>query len=228
MFTAGQEDRDAAWDALEKLCGIYWDPLYAYVRRQGHSAADAQDLTQDFFARFVERKYVQLADPARGRFRTFLLTSLKHFLVNEWNKANTLKRGGGQKVLSLDEERAEKRFAAEPVVDQAPDATFDQRWATTLLNRALANLRDEFAADGKVAAFEQLKGYVWGAGESAGYADTAGKLGMSEGALKVAVHRLRQRFGEELRAEVARTVATPADIDEELRYLITVVQTGAS
>ncbi len=224
---AGQEHSPAARQALERLCATYWYPLYAYVRRQGHAAADAQDLTQDFFARFLEHKYVQLANPDRGRFRTFLLTSLKHFLVNEWNKANCLKRGGGQKTLSLDEERAEERFAAEPVTEQAPDMTFDQRWATTLQEHARAQLREELATSGKAESFEQLKGFVWGGDDTTSYAAVAGRMGMSEGAVKVAVHRLRQRFGELLRAAVARTVATPADIDEELRYLIAVMREAA-
>lgn len=223
VFNAGHGDSAAAGRALEKLCEAYWYPLYAYVRRQGHSVADAQDLTQDFFARFVERKYVQLADRARGRFRTFLLTSLKHFMVNEWNKANALKRGGGQRALSLDEERAEKRLAAEPAVEQAPDAVFDQRWATALLQRAMDRLEAEFGADGKKEAFEQLKQFLWGTGEPAEYAAMAEKLGMNDGALKTAVHRFRARFREHLKQEVAQTVSEPGEIEDELRYLRSVL-----
>lgn len=224
VFTAGREHLPGARQALERLCASYWYPLYAYVRRQGHAAAEAQDLTQEFFARFLERKYLQLADPERGRFRTFLLTSLKHFLINEWRKSQSLARGGGQKVLSLDAEQGEERFAAEPLTDHAPDTTYDRRWATTLLRSALTRLGEELAQAGKQETFEHLRGFVWGGDETTGYAAVAERLGMSVGALKVEVHRLRKRFGQLLRAEVARTVATPADIDEELRYLIAVLR----
>jgi RNA polymerase sigma factor (sigma-70 family) len=223
VLRAGGESSHEARQALEKLCNTYWYPLYAYVRRQGHAPADAQDLTQDFFARFLERKYVRLATPERGRFRTFLLTSLKNFLVNEWNKSNALKRGGGQQIISLDEEVAEERFAAEPA-SQPPDALFDHRWATTLLDRALTRLREEAADGGKSGFFDQVQAFVWGGQETEGYAQAAERLAMTEGALRVAVHRLRQRFGELLRAEVAHTVATPAEVEEELRYLIAVVR----
>ena len=222
IFTAAHGDSTAARSALEKLCRIYWYPLYAYVRRQGHSVADAQDLTQAFFARFVERRHVGLVDPARGRFRTFLLTSLKHFIVNEWDKANALKRGGGVRTLSLDEERAEERLASEPAVEQAPDTVFDQRWATTLLNRALEKLRDDFVADGKSESFDQLKVYLWGTEEPGGYPALAAKLAMSEGTLKVEVHRLRKQFRRQLRQAMAETVA-PEDIDTELLYLRSVL-----
>jgi RNA polymerase sigma-70 factor (ECF subfamily) len=220
---AASEDADAA---LEHLCRAYWYPLYAYVRRQGHMPHDAQDLTQEFFARLLERKYLRLADPNRGRFRTFLLGSLKNFLINDWKKENRDKRGGGQKVLSLDEEMAESRFATEPATVQPPDSLYDRGWAAILLDRAIAALRAEFERAGKLELFEQLKVFVWGEKNALSYAAMAEQLGMTEGAVKVAVHRLRQRYGELLRAEVSQTVATPAEVNEELRYLVSVIRDG--
>src|SRR5947208_1108317 len=157
VLEAGQDDSPQAAEALEWLCRTYWYPLYVYVRRQGRSPEDTQDLVQEFFARFLERNYLRLADPNRGRFRTFLLTSLKHFLINEWNKANREKRGGGQTRLSLDESSAETRYAAEPARDECPDTLYDKRWAATLLERALAALRAEFEQSGKQGLFERLK-----------------------------------------------------------------------
>lgn len=226
VLRAGEDSSPAARQALEQLCTTYWYPLYAYVRRNGHRPHDAQDLVQEFFHRFLERKYLRHADRNRGRFRTFLLTSLKNFVINEWTRANREKRGGGQKVLSLDEEMAESRFAAEPAVDQPPDALYDRGWAAILLDRALAALRGEFERAGKQGLFERLKIFVWGEKNALSYAAMAEQLGMTEGAVKVAVHRLRQRYGELLRVEAAQTVTTPAEIDEELRYLVSVIRSG--
>jgi RNA polymerase sigma-70 factor (ECF subfamily) len=174
----------------------------------------------------LEQKKLRLADRNRGRFRTFLLTSLKHFLINEWKEANRQKRGAGQKVLSLDEELAEARFAAEPAIEQPPDAYFDQGWAGMILERAMAALRSEFDQSGKLGLFEQLKIFVWGEKNTLSYGEIAVQLEMTEGAVKVAVHRLRQRYGELLRAEVAQTVTTPVEVDEELRYLVSVIRNG--
>jgi len=221
---AGQSDSPEASQALEALARAYWYPLYAYVRRNGHSPHDAQDLTQAFFARLLERKYLRLADRNQGRFRTFLLSSLKHFRINEWVKANREKRGGGQRVISLDEEMAESRFAAEPAIAEAPDSLYDQGWAATLLDRAQAALRAEFEQAGKLEMFERFKAYVLGEKNALPYAEMARELGMTEVAARVAVHRLRQRFGELLRAEVAQTVSTPAEVNEELRYLVSIIR----
>jgi RNA polymerase sigma-70 factor (ECF subfamily) len=212
--------------ALEFLCTTYWYPLYVYIRRQGHNAEDAKDLTQEFFARLLEQKQLRLADPARGRFRTFLLTSLKHFLINDWKRANRKKRGGGREVLSIDEELAESRFTAEPATEQPPDAFYDRRWAAILMEHALEALRGEFEQAGKRERFERLKVFVWGEKSALTHAAMADQLGMTEGAVKVAVHRLRQRYGELLRAEVARTVTTPVEVEEELRYLVLVIRNG--
>lgn len=226
VLEAGQEDSPQAAEALEWLCRTYWYPLYAYVRRQGQGPEDTQDRVQEFFARFLERNYLRLADPNRGRFRSFLLTSLRHFLTNEWIKASREKRGGRRTILSWDEASAESRFAAEPRIEQTPDALYDRRWAATLLERALAALQAEFDQSGRQDLFDRLKIFVWGEKNAISYAAMAEQLGMSEGAVKVAVHRLRQRYGELLRVEVARTVATPAEIDEELRYLVSVIRSG--
>jgi len=225
---AGGDSSPAARRALEQLCASYWYPLYAYVRRQGHGIEDAQDLTQSFFARLLEQKYLRLADRNRGRFRTFLLTSLKHFLNNDWKKTNREKRGSGQKVLPLDEALAESRFLSEPAIVQPPDALFDRGWAAIILDRAMTALRAEFERSGKLGTFEKLKVFVWGEKSALSYAAMAEQLTMTEGAVKVAVHRLRQRFGELLRNEVAQTVSTPAEVNDELRYLVSVIRNGFS
>jgi len=219
VIQAGEGDSTQAEEALARLCRAYWYPLYAYVRRQGHSVADAQDLTQEFFARLLERKYLRLADRNRGRFRTFLLTSLKHFLINEWNKANREKRGGGCQVISLNIEETETRFRAEPADNRSPDKAFERRWALVLLERVLDRLQGEFAAVERTQLFEELKASLTGDGSECSYAEIGLRLGMSEGNLKVTVHRLRRRYRELLREEIARTVADPAAIDEEMRDL---------
>jgi RNA polymerase sigma-70 factor (ECF subfamily) len=226
VLTAGGNDSPEASQALERLCHAYWYPLYAYVRRKGHSPHDAQDLVQEFFAHFLERNYLQHADRNRGRFRSFLLTSLQRFLINEWHKSKRQKRGGSEASFSLDEARAESRLAGEPATEQPPDSLYDRGWAVVLLERALTALRSEFMQAGKRELFERLKVYVWGERNTLPYATMAEQLGMSETAVKVAVHRLRLRYGELLRAEIAQTVATPAEIEEELRYLVSVIRSG--
>jgi len=223
---AGGDFSPEAQAALENLCRSYWYPLYAYVRRTGRRPEDAQDMVQEFFAHFLERRYLSRADRNLGRFRSFLLTSLKHFLINDWRKGQREKRGGGQPVFSLDEDMAESRFTAEPATAQPPDTLYDRGWAAVLLDRAFALLRAEFEIAGKLDLFDRLKVYVWGEKSAFPYAAIAEQLGMTEGAVKVAVHRLRQRYGELLRAEVAQTVTTPAEVNEELRYLVSVVRDG--
>ena len=222
VLAAREPDAPQAAAALEKLCRTYWFPLYAFARRQGNSPEDAQDLTQDFFSRLLEKNYLTKADPDRGKFRTFLLRSLKHFLVNEWKRAGRLKRGGGLEFLSIEADAAEDRYAAEASEESNPDAEYETRWAVTLIEQVLSALRLEFDAADKTRLFEELKGFIWGDKSTASYAEIAAQLNLSEGSVKVAVHRLRQRFRELLRAEVAHTVARPEDIDGELRYLISV------
>lgn len=206
--------------ALEELCRAYWYPLYAYVRRQGRDAGDAQDLTQDFFARLLERKSFRLADRTRGRFRTFLLTSLKHFLINDWKKGNCEKRGGGRPIISLDAEETETRFRAEPADERAPDKAFERRWALVVLDRVLDQLQAGFTAAGRGQVFEEIKSYLTGEKNESSYAEIGQRLGITEGNLRVTVHRLRGQYRDLLRAEVARTVETPEAIDEEIRHLI--------
>lgn len=220
VLAAGQAGAPSAEAALENLCRAYWYPLYAYVRRQGQNAHDAQDLTQEFFARMLEKRYLQLADRERGRFRSFLLKSLQHFLVNEWARGQAQKRGGGAQFIALDEEAAERIYQQEPAAQIAPETLYDKRWAVTLLDRAMAKLQADYVAAGKGELFHRLKGILLSEGTAQVYRELAGPLGLSEGAVKVAVHRLRQRFRDAVRAEIAQTVATPAEVDEELRCLM--------
>jgi RNA polymerase sigma-70 factor (ECF subfamily) len=209
---------------MAQLCRIYWDPLYAYVRRKGYDAHDAQDLTQEFFSRLLTRNYLNVADRNKGKFRSFLLGSLEHFLAREWTKAHAQKRGGGQAIFSLDEADAENRYLLEPAHELTPEKIFDRRWATILLGQAMARLRKGYEADHKGNLFARLEVFLIGNAPETSYSEIAASLNMSEGALKVAVHRLRQRYGELVRAEIAQTVATPEGIDEELRYLFSLLR----
>lgn len=220
VLKAGEASSPDAQRALEQLCATYWYPLYAYVRRQGHSLEDAQDLTQEFFARLLECRYLCRADRNRGRFRSFLLTSLKHFLINDWKKGNREKRGGGRPIISLDAEETETRFRAEPVDGRSPDKAFERQWALVVLDRVLGQLQNEFVASGRSQVFEELKSSLTGEGNDRSYAEIGRRLGMTEGNLKVTVHRLRGRYRELLREEIARTVAEPGAVDEEIRHLI--------
>lgn len=208
--------------ALEKLCGAYWYPLYVHVRRLGWLEEDAKDLTQQFFARFLERKYLQLADPDRGRFRSFLLTALKNFLANEWEKIRTQKRGG-QQIISWDGIDPESRYRLEPTDSLSPDLLYEKRWAAVLLDQVLALIREEYVQAGREKEFDKLKGHVWGTAGTADYATIAAELGVEQGSVAVAIHRLRKRFRECLRHSVARTVASPDEVEVELRHLLTVL-----
>ena len=223
VLAAGHSSVPDAHEALETLCRTYWYPLYVYVRRQGQRPHDAQDLTQEFFARLLEKKYLRLADPDRGKFRAFLLKALKHFLVNEWEKGRTQKRGGGQCAIPLDAEIAESRYAAEPVQALTLDQVYEKRWAVTLIEAVLGRLRENYETTGRLPVFETLKGFIWGEQTTLCYVELALQLGLTEGAVKVAVHRLRGRYRELLRAEIAKTVATPGEVDEELQHLIAVL-----
>ena len=219
IIAAGQDASPLAHEALETLCRTYWYPLYAFIRREGHSPHDAQDLTQAFFARFLEKNFLGDVHRERGKFRSFLLASLKHFLANEWNRARAQKRGGGQTIIPLDQETTEGRYHLEPRDELTAEKIYERRWALTLLDRVLGRLRDEFVAGGKTAQFEELKIFLSAGKGSIPYATVAAKLGSTPEAIKVAVHRLRRRYRELLRAEIANTVATPAEVDEEIRYL---------
>lgn len=205
--------------ALEQLCRGYWFPLYAAVRRKGYPREDAKDLVQTFFARLIERNYVAQADRERGKFRTFLLAALDHFLANEWNRQQTLRRGGGQTFVVLDAQEAEARYVREPFHELSPEKLFDRRWAAVLLERAHQALREDYAAAGKSELFEALQPCLTGERPPEGYRKLAAELGLTEGAAKVAAHRLRRAFGQQLRDEVAKTVGSPAQVDEEMQHL---------
>jgi RNA polymerase sigma factor (sigma-70 family) len=222
VLNAGRDERGAANEALESLCKAYWYPLYAFARRQGREPEDAQDLTQEFFARFLERDSFALASPERGRFRSFLLTCFKRFAAESWRKATRLKRGGRVAAISLDAADAEGRYSMEPKEEQSPDRLFERRWAETLLERAVGRLRQDYESTGRTAVYMQLQQFLWGREASLSYAEMGERLGMAEGAVKVAVHRLRQRFRDILHEEVANTVASPEDVADELRHLMTV------
>lgn len=219
VLEAGREFSPEAQEALNSLCKSYWYPLYVHVRRRGWGPEEAKDLTQQFFARFIERKYLQLAEPERGRFRSFLLTSLKHFLADEWDKLRAQKRGGGQPVISWDGVDPENRYHLEPADPATPDGIYEKRWAATLLEYALGQLRNEYESSGRLREFEILKNFVWGDAPGGTYAEVGVALSMQENAVKVAVHRLRKRFREQLRTEVLRTVSSPDEVDAELRHL---------
>lgn len=220
---AGEGATSAAPAALEKLCATYWYPLYAYIRRKGHDEHEAQDLTQEFFARLLARNDFAALHPSRGKFRAFLLGALNHFLAKEWRKAGTLKRGAGLAPLSLDTTLAEQRYGAQPAVEPTPERVFDRRWAETVLERAAQKLRDEFAQDGREGLFRALNIFLSVPAEAGGYAAVAGRLQMTESAVAKTVERLRRRYRDLVRSEIAQTVSTPAELEEEMRYLLDVL-----
>lgn len=212
----------SAREALEQLCRTYWMPLYAYVRRHGHSPQDAEDLTQAFFAKFLEKNYIADVRRERGKFRAFLLTALKRFLANEWDHQHAQKRGGFQTFISIDKDLAESRFAPAQGKESQPDLVFEQQWATTLLEQVRTRLREECVAHGKGPQFEQLHGCLVKDASAQPYAEIAARLSLTEAAVKMAVRRLRARYREILLEEVANTVASPDEVDEEIRHLFSV------
>ena len=214
-----------AREALEELCRAYWYPLYAFVRSRGYSAVDAQDLTQAFFARLIETSGFASADRRRGRFRSYLLGAMKHFLANEWHRAQTQKRGGRVRFVEWDALDPEARYAAASERSENPEHLFDREWALQTISGALQALREEMARGGKGEQFDALKGCLTGQDESP-RDQLAARLGMSEGAVKVAVHRLRRRYRTLLRAAVAETVSSEDDLNDEMRYLVAVLRRG--
>jgi RNA polymerase sigma-70 factor (ECF subfamily) len=206
--------------ALEELAQAYWFPLYAYIRRQGHAAPQAEDLTQEFFARLLEKKSLAAVDRDKGKFRSFLLASVKNFLADEWDKSRTLKRGGGQKIVALDALDAETRYRLEPADELTPERLFERRWILAVLDLVLARLGREYADQGHGPLFEALKGCLAGSAAPLGYAEVARRLAMTEGAVKMAAHRLRRQYRKLLRQEIAQTVASPELVDEEIRFLM--------
>lgn len=214
-----QENPSEAKSALQDLCQTYWYPLYTYVRRQGNDPESAADLTQAFFADLLQRQDLKRVDPNLGKFRSFLLTALKHFLINEWNKTQAQKRGGGKSPLSLDFGEAENRYRLEPAHSETPEAIFQKQWAKTLLQRVTDSLRSEFADRGKAHQFDKLNKFLSGKNSEETLAEAAHQLAMSEVAVKVAVHRMRQRFGTILRSEIEATLSDAEEIDAEIKQL---------
>jgi RNA polymerase sigma factor (sigma-70 family) len=223
VLTAKQGSPSEAAAALEKLCRTYWYPLYAFLRREGRSPHDAQDLAQEFFARLLQGKFLENVGPQKGKFRSFLLAALKHFLCDEWDRARAEKRGGGQAFISLEAHNAEELYLLEPDASVPAEEIFERRWALTLLAQALARLREEFADVGKIREFDHLKVFLSTLTSDGAYDAVAVRLEATVDSVAVKVHRLRQRYGELIRAEIAQTVASPADIEEELRHLFNAV-----
>ncbi len=219
VLAAGRRRTPQSDRALEDLCRTYWFPLYAYVRRHGHTREDAEDLTQAFFARFLEKNYLGGVRSEKGKFRAFLLAALKHFLANEWDRAHRQKRGGGVALLSLDWQDADTRYRIDPADTLSPDKLYDRAWAVTLLEQVIARLREESVAEGKAGLFEQLKPYLTVGKSAIPYAQAAAALKLTEGAVRVTVHRLRRRYRELLREEIAQTLTDPAQVEEEIRAL---------
>jgi RNA polymerase sigma factor (sigma-70 family) len=218
VVAAGRPSSPDSQQALESLCRTYWYPLYAYVRRRVSSVHDAQDLTQGFFASLLERNTLGAADCQRGRFRSFLLTAFRNFLADEWDRAKAQKRGDGLRAIPLDFATAESRASIEPADKWSPEKTYEREWALTLLDLVLNRLREEFIAKGKQRHFETLKQFL-GENEPGSFDVAAKVLGISSSAVKVAAHRMRRRYRELLRSEIAETVAEPEDVDDELRTL---------
>jgi RNA polymerase sigma factor (sigma-70 family) len=218
VVAAGDPARKESRAALTSLCENYWYPLYAYARRRGHSSDEAQDLTQEFFLRILEGRYLDRVDREKGRFRSFLLTSLKFFLADEGDRRGAQKRGGAG-LLPFELSSGEERYQREPVHTETPERIFERRWAHSLLDKVMARLRDELEQHGRLEHFNKLKVFLIGQSE-APYAALARDMDMSEGAIKVAIHRLRKRYRDLFRLEIAETVANPAEVESELRYLV--------
>jgi len=219
MVLTASESSPQADEALAKLCQTYWYPLYLFIRRQGHSPEDAQDLVQSFLAQLVQKRFFKNADREKGKFRSFLLITLKRFMANEWDRANRLKRGGGLQIVSLDGEETENRYLATAADEMSPERAFERQWALTLLEQVFKKLKDDFAKAGKAEIFDGLKASLSGERREMSYAEIGRQLSMTEGSVKVSVHRLRQRYRELLWLEIANTVDSPQAVDEEIRHL---------
>jgi DNA-directed RNA polymerase specialized sigma24 family protein len=223
VLAAGRTNEPQSAAALETLCRTYWYPLYAYLRRRGQGEHDAQDLIQGFFAQLLERDWLDGVEQQKGRFRSFLLTSLNYYMSDERDRATAQKRGGGRALISLDAQEAEERYRLEPADDRSPDKLFERRWAMALLDRVLVRLASEFADAGKVELFKRLQPFLVAGGEATTYAQVAVEAGLSEEAFKKAVQRMRRRYHQLFRDEIAQTVASPAEVDEELQHLCEVM-----
>jgi len=222
VSAASKPESPEAKEALARLCQTYWEPLYAYLRRVGKSETDAKDLTQEFFYVLLSKNYLGAADRQKGKFRSFLLTALKHFLANEWDRSQAQKRGGGKEIVSLEAARETEGPSVEPASALSPAKTYERRWAMTLFTQTQEKLRQDYVASGKEKIFDALRGFLDEATDTGQYAAASEQLKMSLGAVRMAVHRLRQQFGELVRSEVAATLINPTDqeINEELRHLM--------
>jgi RNA polymerase sigma-70 factor (ECF subfamily) len=223
VLAAGKNNSDGAQTALETLCRAYWYPIYVYVRRKGHGPQSAEDLTQEFFAQLISKEHLKMADRNKGKFRTFLLAMLDYFLAREWSRAHRQKRGGQFAFISLDQQSPEDRYRIEPQDNETPEKNFDRQWALTVLERTMNALEQEYTSSGKTDFFRETKSLLTAGPETGTYVEISNRLGLSEGAMRVAVHRLRQRYGELLSSEIAQTVEQPADVQEEIRYLLSVL-----
>jgi len=221
---AGQRSDPGSDEALAQLCEAYWLPLYAFVRRSGHPPDEAGDLTQAYFTKLLEKNYLEGLAPERGRFRSFLLASVKHFLANEYDSARALKRGGGKDLLSLDVEHAEEGLVVRAADDENPETLFEKQWARVLLDRTSATLCDEMARTGKRAQFDRLHPLLVAGKSSRSYKELAHELDLTESAVKMSVHRMRRRFGELLREEISHTVDSADQVDDEVRYLFDILR----
>jgi RNA polymerase sigma-70 factor (ECF subfamily) len=220
VLEARDAEAHSANEALAGLCRTYWHPLYAYIRRRGHNPSDAQDLTQEFFYRLLDRHYLNQVDPAKGKFRSFLLVAVNHFLANEWDRARTIRRGGRISFVPLEAGPAEEQIAEPPAAGLTAETLFERQWALALLRQVTDALAAEFAAEGRAEQFERLKGFLIDERRTVSWAELAAAMGTTEGALKMSVQRLRQRFGRILREQIARTVAGPEEVEEEIRALL--------
>jgi RNA polymerase sigma factor (sigma-70 family) len=223
VLTAANTEGPQVRDALEHLCKTYWLPLYAYVRRRGRSPEDAQDLTQEFFARLLKGNWVERADRQRGKFRSFLLTAMNRFLADEWDKSRAQKRGGGAQAVPIQLDTAETRYGLDPADSTTPEQIYERRWALAVLEEVLRRLRGEYEEEGRAEHFAALNPCLIGERDALPYGELAAKLGVSEGTVKSAVHRLRQRYRQLLREEIANTVTEPGEVDEELRHLFAIL-----
>jgi RNA polymerase sigma-70 factor (ECF subfamily) len=220
VLEAGHASSPNAGAALEILCRTYWYPIYVYVRRQGHNPHDAEDLTQEFFSRLLRLNSLEAVAPHRGKFRTFLLVSLKHYLADAWDAQKALKRGGGARIFSLDDDTAEERYQLEATAEAPPDVAFERRWLLTVLEQAMTRLRQEYTASGKLRQFEAFKDLLTNPTPDGEYDRLAVELAITPGAIAVAMHRLRHRYRDLVRAEIANTVSNAEELAEELRHLM--------
>jgi RNA polymerase sigma-70 factor (ECF subfamily) len=224
VLSAGRDDSPESAQALTELCQAYWYPVYVYIRRKGKQPDDAQDLTQEFFARLIEKKWLADIAPSGGRFRSFLLTAVNRFLANEYDRSTALKRGGGRQLISLDQRQAEERYVLEPATQETPERIFERRWALALLDRALTRLQEELSQAGKSNLWTRLNTFLSREPDDGEYSSCAATLSISQGAVGVAVHRLRHRYRQLVRAEVASTLTDAAGVDEEMQDLFAVLR----